>query len=79
MKKFLKKLDRLLTALSYAEAGDLDAVKELLEQNAAAAKENIPPVHEAAPLRSAVILEFRHPEPSTLAKPSSAAKLGALP
>jgi hypothetical protein len=78
MKKFLKKLDRLLTALSYAEAGDLDAVKELLDQNAAAAKENIPPV-EAAPLRSAVILEFRHPEPSTLAKPSSAAKLGALP
>lgn len=27
------KLDRLLTAISYAEAGNLDAVKEILEQN----------------------------------------------
>ncbi|MFA7243579.1 MAG: hypothetical protein WC091_26020 [Sulfuricellaceae bacterium] len=32
-KRFFQGLDRLLTAMAYAEAGDLDAVKALLEQN----------------------------------------------
>lgn len=31
-KHFFRGLDRLLTAMAYAEAGDLDAVKTLLEQ-----------------------------------------------
>ena len=31
------KLDRLLTAISYAEAGNLDAVQEILDQNKAMA------------------------------------------
>ena len=34
-----RKLDRLLTAISYAEAGNLDMVKEMLEQNKAMANE----------------------------------------
>lgn len=32
MKVFFQKLDRMFTAIAYAEAGDLDAVKEILEQ-----------------------------------------------
>ena len=33
------KLDRLLTAISYAEAGKFDLVQEMLEQNKAMASE----------------------------------------
>jgi len=37
-KKFFKKLDRLFTAIAYAEAGNLDAVQEILDQDRAAKK-----------------------------------------
>lgn len=37
LKLVFQKLDRLLTAISYAEAGNLDAVKEMLDQNNASA------------------------------------------
>lgn len=33
LKLIFRKLDRMLTAIAYAEAGNLDAVKEILEQN----------------------------------------------
>lgn len=33
VKRFFRKLDRMLTAMAYAEAGDLDAVKAMLEQD----------------------------------------------
>jgi hypothetical protein len=36
VKKFIKKVDRLLTAIAYAEAGNLDAVQEMLDQDRAA-------------------------------------------
>jgi indole-3-glycerol phosphate synthase len=35
IKKFFKKVDRLLTAIAFAEAGNLDAVQEILDQNEA--------------------------------------------
>lgn len=35
LKRFFRKLDRMLTAMAYADAGDLDAVKEMLEQDKA--------------------------------------------
>ena len=37
LKLAFRKLDRLMAAISYAEAGNLDAVKEMLEQNKAMA------------------------------------------
>lgn len=37
IKLAFRKLDRMLTAIAYAEAGNLDAVKEMLEQNKARA------------------------------------------
>ena len=40
VKLVFRKLNRLLTAISYAEAGNLDAVKEMLEQNKAMANES---------------------------------------
>ncbi|MHB0985788.1 MAG: hypothetical protein ACYC05_09385 [Sulfuricella sp.] len=33
MKEFFRKVDRLFTAISYAEAGDLDAVQKILDEN----------------------------------------------
>lgn len=33
MKEFFRKIDRLFTAISYAEAGDLDAVQKILDEN----------------------------------------------
>jgi len=33
MKSFIRKLDRLLTTMAYAEAGDLDTVKEMLRED----------------------------------------------
>lgn len=33
LKQFFRKLDRMFTAIAYAEAGNLDAVKEMLEQD----------------------------------------------
>jgi len=33
MKALWKKLDRMLSAMAFAEAGDLDRVKEMLEQD----------------------------------------------
>jgi len=33
MKAFFRKVDRLFTAISYAEAGDLDAVQKILDEN----------------------------------------------
>jgi hypothetical protein len=37
LKTFFQKLDRHFTAIAHAEAGDLDAVKEILQQNRAMA------------------------------------------
>lgn len=38
LKNFFRKVDRMLTAIAYAEAGNLDAVKEILDQDRAAKK-----------------------------------------
>ena len=38
LRTFFKKVDRMLTAIAYAEAGNLDAVKEMLDQDRAAKK-----------------------------------------
>ncbi|MCE5182779.1 MAG: hypothetical protein LLG15_13400 [Betaproteobacteria bacterium] len=32
IREFFRKLNRMLTAMAYAEAGDLDAVKEILDE-----------------------------------------------
>ncbi|MDD5329340.1 MAG: hypothetical protein PHX38_04995 [Sulfuricella sp.] len=37
-KRFFRKIDRMLTAMACAEAGDLDTVKEMLAQDRAQAK-----------------------------------------
>lgn len=39
MKNFFRKLDQMFTAIAYAEAGNLDAVKEILEQDKALKKQ----------------------------------------
>lgn len=39
VKTFFRKLDRLLTAIAYAEAGNFDEVKKILDQNKAQAKQ----------------------------------------
>lgn len=33
MKDFFRKVNRLFTAIAYAEAGDLDAVQKILDEN----------------------------------------------
>lgn len=33
LKQFFQKVDRLFTAIAYAEAGDLDMVQEMRDQN----------------------------------------------
>jgi len=38
LKRFFRKMDRMFTAIALAEAGNLDAVKELLEQEQGAEK-----------------------------------------
>lgn len=38
LKNFFRKVDRMFTAIAYAEAGNLDAVKEILDQDRAAKK-----------------------------------------
>lgn len=38
LKRFFQKLDQMFTAIAYAEAGNLDAVKEILEQDRALKK-----------------------------------------
>ena len=38
VKRSFQKLDRMFTAIVYAEAGNLDTVKEILEQDKAAKK-----------------------------------------
>ena len=44
MKSFFEKLDRMFTAIAYAEAGDLDATKEILKGNdVKKAPRNLPP------------------------------------
>ena len=73
-KRFFRKLDRLLTAIAYAEAGDLDAVKEILEQDGAPtgkrdnAAANVAPLGAASPVGSgaagAKILEFKRAKPA---------------
>lgn len=40
VKNFFHKLDRMMTAIAYAEAGNLDAVKEILEQDRVKAQGN---------------------------------------
>lgn len=39
LKIFFRKLDRMFTAIAYAEAGNLDAVQEMLEQDKAQKKQ----------------------------------------
>jgi hypothetical protein len=39
VKRSFRKLDRMFTAIAYAEAGNLDAVKEILEQDKALKKQ----------------------------------------
>lgn len=39
LKRFFRKLDRMFTAIAYAEAGNLDAVQEMLEQDQALKKQ----------------------------------------
>ncbi|MBZ0095769.1 MAG: hypothetical protein K8H75_10435 [Sulfuricella sp.] len=39
VKRLFRKLDRMLTAIAHAEAGDLDAVKEIHEQDKALKKQ----------------------------------------
>lgn len=38
LKSFVYRLDRLLTAIAYAEAGNLDAVQDILDQDRVARK-----------------------------------------
>lgn len=38
LKLLFRKMDRMFTAIAHAEAGNLDAVKELLEQDKALSK-----------------------------------------
>lgn len=45
IKRYFHKLDRLFTAISYAEAGDLDAVQKILDENEAMKKQERHP-HE---------------------------------
>ncbi len=61
-KPFLRRLDRLLTAVAYAEAGDLDAVKSLLEQGEAP-MESVPETPAARGVEGAKILEFKRAKP----------------
>lgn len=39
VKRFFQKLDRLFTAIAYAEAGNLDVVQEMLDQDKALKKQ----------------------------------------
>jgi len=39
LKRSFQKLERMFTAIAYAEAGNLDAVKEMLEQDKAQKKQ----------------------------------------
>lgn len=78
MRKFFKKIDRFLTAIAYAEAGNFDAVKSLLEQGNQGAKSNAEAALKADGIRSATILDFKLAETAALQKPCSEAKLGAL-
>lgn len=38
IKRYFHKLDRLMTAIAYAEAGNLDAVQKILDENKAMKK-----------------------------------------
>lgn len=78
MRKFFKKVDRILTAIAHAEAGNLDAVKALLEQDAPTTKA-APATKEPPTPRSAVILDFKRAERPTTKKTNSAANLGVRP
>lgn len=42
MKSFIWKLDRLLTTMAYAEAGDLDTVKKRLQEDSSKMENAIP-------------------------------------
>jgi hypothetical protein len=73
LKSFFRKLDRMLTAISYAEAGDLDAVKEMLRQDrplangCCAAVAGAPVV--AGGERGAKILEFKRVKQAAAVEP----------
>lgn len=61
MKSFFEKLDRMFTAIAYAEAGDLDATKEILDGNdAKKAPRNPPPSNPIdQSMETARIIEFK--------------------
>jgi hypothetical protein len=73
LKSFFRKLDRMLTAISYAEAGDLDAVKEMLRQDRPSAN-GYCAVVPGAPVvaggdRGAKILEFKRVKQAAAVEP----------
>lgn len=71
MKRFVRKLDRMLTAMSYAEAGDLDAVKTILDQDEAqwSAAAVMAPKPPEPRMEEAKILEFKRAKPAGMAEP----------
>lgn len=72
MTPLFQKLDRLLTAIAYAEAGNLDAVKEILdqgeteagEQRAVASLSTPPDAPAGRGAEGAKILEFKRAKPA---------------
>lgn len=54
MSNFFHRLRNMLDAIAYAEAGDLDAVKRLLQQRSQAKPASEPPTREVGGLASAV-------------------------
>lgn len=63
MKSFFEKLDRMFTAIAYAEAGDLDATKEILDGNDVKKAPRNPPPPLSNPtnqsMETARIIEFK--------------------
>lgn len=75
MRNFFQKLNRMLTAIAHAEAGDLDTVKTLLDQGRISARKNPSAAKEDSP-RSAVILDFKRAPRPTTRRAGSTANVG---
>jgi hypothetical protein len=63
-KPFFRKLDRLLTAMAHAEAGDLDAVKAILEQDRVTTPVAAPETPVSREVKGAKIIEFKRAKPA---------------
>ncbi len=73
LKSFLRELDRILTAMSCAEAGDLDAVKAILDRRETPAGRRVNrgtamPGGADQNIGGAKILQFRRTKPEAAAE-----------